>query len=143
MADDDEDYEVKKKPELDEETEEMLKEREKIKERRPSFNHQEWFYRAKLDKDTWRNPRGLHSQARQNKKYRPSNVKIGFRSPKKVRGLHPSGFEEVLVHNTDDLEDIDPDKQAVRVAHSVGMRKRLKIEEEAEDKDIRVLNPTS
>lgn len=139
----DEDYEVKKKPELDEETKQMLKERKKLKERRPSFNHQEWFYRPKIDKGTWRKPRGLHSQARQNKKYRPSNVGIGYRSPEKVRGLHPSGFEEVLVHNTSDLEDIDPDKEAVRIAHSVGMRKRLKIEDEAEEKDIRVLNPTS
>ncbi len=140
---DDEDYEVKKKPDLDDETEELLKEREKIKAQRPNFRHQEWFYRSKIDRDQWRKPRGIHSQARQNKKYRPSNVNIGYRSPKKVRGLHPSGFEEVLVHNPDDLDDIDPKKQAVRVAHGVGMRKRLNIESKAEEKEIRVLNPTS
>ncbi len=139
---DDEDYEVKKKPDLDEETEEMLEKREKIKSNRPNFHHQEWFIRSKIDRDTWRKPRGIHSQARQNKRYRPDNVNVGYRSPKKVRGLHPSGFEEVLVHNPDDLEGLDPDKQAVRVAHSVGMRKRLKIEEKAEEMDLRVLNPS-
>lgn len=138
----DEDYEVKKKPELDEKTEEMLEKREKVRSNRPDFTHQEWFRRSKIDKDTWRKPRGIHSQARQNKRYRPNNVNVGYRSPKKVRGLHPSGFEEVLVHNPDDLEGLDPDTQAVRVAHSVGMRKRLKIEEKAEDMDLRVLNPS-
>ncbi len=140
--DDEEDYEVKKKPDLDNETEELLKKREKIKSQRPDFPRQEWFRRSKIDRDTWRKPRGIHSQARQNKKYRPNNVNIGYRSPKEVRGLHPSGFEEVLVHNLDDLDDLDPDKQAVRVAHSVGMRKRIKIEEKAEEMDLRILNPS-
>lgn len=139
---DDEEYEVKKKPELDEETKEMLKKRERIKSQRPDFIHQEWFRRSKIDRDTWRKPKGVHSKARQNKKYRSKNVNIGYRSPEKVRGLHPSGFEEVLVHNTDDLEDLDSDKQAVRIAHSVGMRKRIKIEEKADEMDLRVLNPS-
>ena len=59
-----------------------------------------------------------------------------------MRGLHPSGFEEVRVHNTDDLEGVDGDSQAVRIASKVGARKRERIEEEAEDAGIRVLNPT-
>lgn len=134
------DYEVKKKPELDDETEDLLKKRRKIKSRRPKFSRQEWFRYKKLDRDTWRNPRGLHSKVRQNLKYRPDVVSIGYRSPKKVRGLHPSGFEEVLVHNTDDLEGLDPDKQAVMIAHGVGMRKRIDIESEADEMDLRVLN---
>ena len=39
-----------------------------------------------------------------------------------------------------ELEDVDPDKQAVRIAHSVGMRKRLRIEEKADEMEVRVLN---
>jgi large subunit ribosomal protein L32e len=46
------------------------------------------------------------------------------------------------VHNTDDLEDVDPDTQAVRIASGVGGRKRERIEDECEDREIRVLNPT-
>lgn len=140
MAEEDEEYEVKKKPSLDEETKDMLEERKKIKKKRPDFTRQEWFRYKKIDRDTWRKPRGTHSKARKNIKYRPNKASIGYRSPKKVRGLHPSGFEEVLVHNMDELEDVDPDKQAVRIAHSVGMRKRLKIEEKADEMEIRVLN---
>ena len=140
MAEEDEEYEVKKKPTLDEETKDMLEERKKIKKKRPDFTRQEWFRYKKIDRDTWRKPRGIHSKARKNIKYRPNKVSIGYRSPKKVRGLHPSGFEEVLVHNMNELEDVDPDKQAVRIAHSVGMRKRLKIEEKADEMEVRVLN---
>lgn len=134
------DYKVKKKPTLDEETRKLLKKREEEKSKRPGFARQEWFRYKKIDRGTWRNPRGTHSKARQNLKYRPNTVSIGYRSPKKVRGLHPSGFEEVLVHNTDDLEDVDPETQAIRIAHSVGMRKRISIEDKADELDIRVLN---
>jgi large subunit ribosomal protein L32e len=59
-----------------------------------------------------------------------------------VRGLHPSGFEEVRVHNVDDLAGVDGDVQAVRIASKVGGRKRELIEDECEDREIRVLNPT-
>ena len=135
-----EDYEVKKKPTLDEETRKLLKKREEEKSKRPGFARQEWFRYKKIDRGTWRNPRGTHSKARQNLKYRPNTVSIGYRSPKKVRGLHPSGFEEVLVHNTDDLEDVDPETQAIRIAHSVGKRKRISIEDKADELDICVLN---
>ncbi len=141
MADkEDEGYHVKKKPSLDEETKKLLRKRKKLKEKKPNFSRQEWFRYKKLDKDTWRRPRGTHSKARQNWKYRPPKASIGFRSPSEVRGLHPSGFEEVLVHNVDDLEGLDPEKQAVMIAHSVGMRKRIDIEQKAEDMELRVLN---
>ncbi len=57
-------------------------------------------------------------------------------------GQHPSGFDEVRVHNVDDLEGVDGDTEAVRIASKVGARKRERIEEVAEDDGIRVLNPT-
>jgi len=57
-------------------------------------------------------------------------------------GKHPSGFEEVYVENLGDLEGVDGDSEAVRIASAVGARKRERIEEEAEDQGVRVLNPT-
>ncbi len=139
---DNEDYEVKKKPELDDETVDLLKKRKKIKGRRPKFSRQEWFRYKKIDKNTWRKPKGLHSKMRQNLKYRPNVANIGYRSPKKVRDLHPSGFEDVLVHNIDELDGLDPDTQAIRIAHGVGMKKRIDIENKADEMDLRVLNRT-
>ena len=77
---------------------------------------------------------------RKNLKYRPSKVRIGFRGPRDVRGIHPSGFEEILIHTVNELNDINPKQQAVRIGGTVGMKKRLEILKKAEELDIRILN---
>ena len=52
-------------------------------------------------------------------------VKTGYRSPLKIRGIHPSGFREVLVRNLAELELAAKDKQsAVKIAGTIGMKKR-------------------
>ncbi len=68
-------------------------------------------------------------------------MQVGYGSPKAVRGLHPSGFEEVMVRNQDDLQPIDPSYQAARIARTVGVRKRQMIEEIAKSREIKILNP--
>ncbi len=135
-------YETKKKPSLSKEESRSLGINRKIKSRRPKFSRQEWFRHDKLDGDTWRRPKGIQSKARKNLRYRSPNASIGYRGCKEARGLHPSGFREVLVHRVGDLEDVDPEKQAVRIAHGVGMRKRIDIEKKAEELEVRVLNPS-
>lgn len=127
------------KPVLDDETRMLLKVRERQKRKRPGFRRQEWFRYKKLGK-SWRKPRGLHSKARKGLKYRPKMVSIGYRSPRKVRGLHPSGFREALIHNVKELEVLDPKIQAARIGHSVGTRKRVEIEARADEIGIRILN---
>jgi large subunit ribosomal protein L32e len=77
---------------------------------------------------------------RKNLNYRPHLVKVGFRGPKETRGLHPSGFKEVIVHNVNDLEKIDPKIQAARIGRSVGTKKRMDIEKKAEELEVRILN---
>jgi large subunit ribosomal protein L32e len=130
---------VDKTPELDEETERLLTERSRVS--KPQFNRQD-YHKKKRVPTSWRRPRGKLSKQRKGVKGKGDTVEAGFRSPEAVRGLHPSGFEEVRVHNTDDLESVDPDTEAVRIASKVGGRKREQIEEVAEDREIRVLNPT-
>jgi len=75
------------------------------------------------------------------KKGWPKSPEIGYRGPKKVRNLHPSGYEEVLVFNADDLDNVDPKSQVIRIAHTVGAKKRVEISARAEEKGVRVLNP--
>lgn len=130
---------VDKTPELDEETERLLDQRRTVG--KPQFNRQD-HHKKKRVPTSWRRPRGQLSKQRKGVKGKGATVEAGFRTPEAVRGLHPSGFEEVRVHNTDDLDGVDGDRQAVRIASSVGGRKRERIEEEAEDEGIRVLNPT-
>jgi large subunit ribosomal protein L32e len=72
---------------------------------------------------------------------KPKTPSVGYRTPKAVRGLHPSGYEEVLIHSPGELEGIDPNRQAIRVAHTVGKRKRIVILERARELGITVLNP--
>ena len=128
-----------KTPDLEEGTAAALKQRKR--EGKPQFNRQD-YHKKKRTPTSWRKPRGNLSKQRRGIKGKGDMVESGYRSPKAARGLHPSGFEEVRVHNADDLEDVDGDTQAVRIASSVGARKRERIEEVAEDREIRVLNPT-
>jgi large subunit ribosomal protein L32e len=128
-----------KTPDLDDETARALA--QKRREGKPQFNRQD-YHKKKRIPTSWRKPRGNLSKQRRGIKGKGDTVEAGFRSPTAARGLHPSGFEEVRVHNTDDLEGVDPDTQAVRIASGVGGRKRERIEDVCEDREIRVLNPT-
>jgi Ribosomal protein L32E len=130
---------TEKTPDLTESEERLLGQRSR--EGKPKFNRQD-HHKKKRVPASYRRPRGQLSKQRKGVKGKGDTVEAGFRTPTEVRGRHPSGFEEVRVHNTDDLDGVDGDRQAVRIASSVGGRKRERIEEQAEDAEIRVLNPT-
>lgn len=129
----------KAKLEVDAEKEKLLRIRSAQKCKKPNFNRQE-SWRYKRVKPSWRKPRGRDSKMRKKKGGWPKLVEVGYRSPKKVRGLHPSGFEEVLVNNVKDLEKISP-QQAIRIGHTVGLRKRIMIIEKAKELSLKLLNP--
>lgn len=129
----------KAKPELSDEEVDLMAKRAIISGRRPAFKRQEWHRYAKLG-EGWRKPKGRHSKMKRGLKRRSPMADIGFRGPAKVRGYHPSGFREVLVHNIDGLESVDPKVEAVRIGGTVGTRKRLEIQDRADDLGIRILN---
>ena len=110
-----------------------------VKHKKPKFRRQEsWRYKRVTDR--WRKPHGVDSKMRKKVKGWPASPTTGYRSPKKTRGLHPSGFVEVRVHSVEDLGGIDPELQAVRVARTVGSRKRVEILALAEQRGIKILN---
>ena len=113
--------------------------RKEIKKRTPEFIREEWFRYKRVPRN-WRKPDGITSKMRINLSYRPSKVRVGFRGPKETRGLHSSGFEEIIVHNVQEIQDIDPKTQAARIGSTVGTKKRMEIEKKAEELDIRILN---
>ncbi len=92
-------------------------------------------------KERWRRPRGLHSKLRKRKRDRGKMPNPGYGAPKDLRGLHPSGYQEVLVRTLKDLEGLDPAKQAVRIASTVGKKLRSEILKKAEELKLKVLNP--
>lgn len=65
---------------------------------------------------------------------------IGFGSPKITRGLHPSGYQDVLVNNVKELEGLDPSLQAGRISSTVGKRKKELMLEKAKELGIKILN---
>jgi large subunit ribosomal protein L32e len=90
--------------------------------------------------DSWRKPRGQHNKQREQKKAKGALPKPGYGSPVAVRNMHPSGFFEVLVASLKELEGLDPKTQAIRIAATVGDRKRIAIQEKAGAAGIKVLN---
>ena len=131
---------ARQKPVLDEDTKAALATRATQKNKTPSFRRQEWFRYKRLSRTGWKKPRGDDSSQRKNRKYRSALVRVGYGKIAAARGLHPSGFEEVLVNKSSDLEGLDPETQAVRIAKTVGNRKRSAIHDRADDLGLRVLN---
>jgi len=115
--------------------------RQRQKANKADFRRHDYHKKKRLS-DAWRKPMGLHNKKRQQHASEGKLVKVGFGAPRDVRGRHPSGFEEVLVHAPKEMEQVKPG-QAVRIAGTVGLRKRLRIELACEQRGIRLLNPSN
>ncbi len=105
--------------------------------KRATFKRQCIHQKKKLD-DVWRRPRGLQSKQRMLKRAKGRHPGPGFGGPNAVRGLHPSGYEEILVFNPADLEGLQSETQAVRIAATVGNRKREVIQTKALELGLKV-----
>jgi len=120
----------------------LLGARKQIDRRRPLFGRQARYRYFRIGRDmAWRRPRGLQSKQRRHYGYRPKVVRVGYRSPARVRGLVPSGFRPVIVHTDRELQAIDARLEAAIIARTVGTRRRLVLEETARKLGIHVLNP--
>lgn len=117
----------------------LLEVRERIKERTPEFKRFESWRFVRIH-EPWRKPKGIDNHMRLSVKGWPHLVKVGYRVPKAVRYLHPSGYRDILVHNVAELEKLSPDSDAARIASAVGRRKKIEIAKRARELGIRVLN---
>jgi len=117
----------------------LLEIRKEIKARTPKFRRFESWRYVRID-DPWRKPKGIDNHMRLSVKGWPHLVKIGYRVPKQVRYLHPSGLRDVLVHNMSELEVLSPFTDVARFSAGVGRRKRIELAKRAKELKIRVLN---
>jgi large subunit ribosomal protein L32e len=90
--------------------------------------------------DSWRKPKGQHNKQREQKKAKGALPKPGFGSPIAVRGMHPSGYFEVLISSVKELEGINPKTHAIRIGATVGERTRVGLQEKAIADGFKVLN---
>jgi len=108
--------------------------------KKPKFRR--WMSQSyKRVKSSWRKPKGLHSKIRIREKSKIRMPSIGWSAPRILRGLHPSGLKEVLVRNINELEKINPKNEAVKIAHTLGKKRREEILKKAKELKIKVLNP--
>ena len=110
------------------------------KKKKPKFNRYCHHKFKKLNK-SWRKPRGLQSKQRKKILGKGHIVSIGYGSPVLVSKLHPSGYQEHLINNIYELQLISTDIEAIRIASSVGMKKKIEIIKKAKEMNIKILNP--
>ena len=118
----------------------LLRVRKRANKKRPHFKRFESWRFVRI-KDQWRKPRGIDNKMRTEEQGWPKSVKVGYRGPAAVRGLHSSGYEEVMIWNLSDLEKLDTEIQVARIGGSVGGKKKEAILEKADELKIRILNP--
>lgn len=93
--------------------------------------------------DKWRRPRGVDNKQREKLARMGAHPVIGYRNPREVRGLHPSGYREVLARCLNDIDSIPEGVRgevAVRLASTIGARKRASMVKRAEELGLKLLN---
>jgi large subunit ribosomal protein L32e len=113
--------------------------RKNMNRKRPSFRRVE-SWRYKRVKDSWRKARGIDSKTRKKKKSGVKSPTIGYRGPKKVRSLHPSGYEEVRISTLDDLTNLNKNKHALKISGKLGAKKRIVLTDYCQKRGFKILN---
>jgi large subunit ribosomal protein L32e len=102
--------------------------------KRPNYGRKS---RSRIKKN-WRAPRGIDNKMRLKIAYMGGRPSIGYRNAREVRGLHPTGYPEVLAARPQDIEG--KSNVVIRIASGVGKLKRMAIEKRAAEMKLRVLN---
>lgn len=107
--------------------------------------HESWRY-GRLSRSTWRRPQGKDVKMRWvsrrgTKGGLPSSPSPGFRTPNDIRGLHPSGYEPIVIHSEGELVALKPKYHAIIIGSSVGKRKRIVLKETILSRGFKLLNP--
>lgn len=119
--------------------ERLLESRKELKERKPEFIRQDNPKRMKVNYK-WRKPKGIHSKIRHHFKGRRKMPSPGYKSPRKVKSLHSSGFKIINVASAGNLQEIKKENEGIVVAKNVGAKKRLEILKKAKELNVTVLN---
>jgi large subunit ribosomal protein L32e len=117
----------------------LLEIRNKLKARKPKFAQQDTHKKVKL-KEKWRKPRGIDSKLRLNLSGKRKKPSKGFRSPEETRGLSKSGLRQIIVHNAEQLNNIDKSKEGILIASAVGTKNKIMITKKAIELNLTILN---
>ncbi|MDI6730768.1 MAG: 50S ribosomal protein L32e [Candidatus Altarchaeum sp.] len=131
---------VKVKRKLEGEEKRLFKIAAHIRDKKPKFLRQQYGMIMRLKK-VWRKPRGTDGKLKIEKRGQGHLVKIGYKKPKGIRGIHPSGYWTVNIANPKELENINKETHAAIIFSQVGRKKRNEIIKKANELNIVILNP--
>ncbi len=131
---------VKVKRKLEGEEKRLFKIAANIRDKKPKFLRQQYGMIMRLKK-VWRKPRGIDSKLKIEKRGQGHLVKIGYKKPESIRGIHPSGYWTVNIANPKELENINKETHAAIIFSQVGRKKRNEIIKRANELNIIILNP--
>jgi len=118
----------------------LLYARRKRRMAKPVFVRQESWRYVRLS-ENWRRPRGKDSKMRLSVKGWPKTVNIGYGTPRRARGLHPSGLKPILISSRRDLEKAgSPEGRILVFSSRLGRRMRDVLAKEASSRGFVVAN---
>ncbi len=118
--------------------ESLLELRNRMKRKKPHFIRQD-FHKKRLKKK-WLKPSGLHSKVILKKGGHPKPVSTGYGSPKDVRGLSKEGLKVIIIHNKDELDKVNKEKEGIIISKNVSKKNKILLLKKTKEKDIKVLN---
>ena len=121
------------------ETNRLMNVKKRLIKKKPSFRRIE-SWRYKRVKGGWRAAKGIDSKTRQKLKSGVKSPNVGYRTPKKLRGLHPSGLIEVVLSNIKDLEGLNPSIHGIKISSKLGSKKRMKLIDAIQSKKFKIFN---
>ncbi|MCA9495495.1 MAG: 50S ribosomal protein L32e [Nanoarchaeota archaeon] len=114
-------------------SEKLLKARAAVKSKKPTFKRGQTNQFAKFKNDPkWRKPKGMGNKVRRQRRGQAAMPKVGYGSPKMIKGLNKEGLKEILVYNAIELANIKTGEIA-KIAGNVGGKKKLEILNKAKE----------
>lgn len=108
---------------------------------KPEFLRTLWWKFPKFRNNLkWVRPKGKDNKMRLRIKGYPPLAGVGYRTPKDIRGTHPSGLRPAVVSSPRDLDDLRPEEHIIYIASTVGSRRRAELIRIAEEKGFRIAN---
>ena len=119
--------------------EQALKTRKMLKAKKPNFLREDHQKRACIPLP-WRRPSGLHSKMRHRFAGHRALVHPCYGSPQEAYGLHPSGYEQILIHTLIELAKLNPKTQGAILGSTLGQPRRIALLTKAKQLGVKVLN---
>ena len=116
----------------------LLQVRKRNNKKRPKFLRQDYHHRMKVQDDYWRAPKGSQSKMREKRIGKRAVIKVGYRNPAAVRGLHWTGMKFVRVNNSAELERINPAAEIAIISGKLGAKKKYDVVKRAVERKVSI-----